>query len=134
VVLVMHQLLVMPSEPHALEWLDWTQDFVDNSGAVLALLRRYDHVRLSLHGHVHGNSLTTQHGIAFVSTAAAGEYPMHWREIIVSECEIELKTHVISAPALREKSRLRDSRAGRNDLKTGEGVANHVRLRICDVP
>ena len=52
---------------------------------MLRLLRQPPNVvRLCLHGHVHANTLTTRHGIAFVTNAAAGEYPMQWREVAVS--------------------------------------------------
>ncbi len=47
---------------------------------VVELLSRYPHVRLCLHGHVHGHSLTTRGGIVYVSTASASEYPLAWRE------------------------------------------------------
>ena len=67
-----------------------TQDFIDNREEVLALLARYDHVRLSLHGHVHANSIATRGGVVFVTTASAAEYPMHWREVSVYECEERL--------------------------------------------
>ena len=66
------------------------QDFIDNREEVLALLARYDHVRLSLHGHVHANSIATRGGVVFVTTASAAEYPMHWREVSVYECEERL--------------------------------------------
>ena len=47
---------------------------------MVELLSRYPHVRLCLHGHVHGHSLTTHDGIVYVSTASASEYPLAWRE------------------------------------------------------
>ena len=109
-----------------------SQDFIDNRLEVLKLLARYEHVRLSLHGHVHANSLTTQHGIVFVSTAAAGEFPMQWREVALHECEIRLATHTLRLPSLREKSRARETREGLNDLKLGPSFANSAVIRICD--
>eukprot|EP00316_Scyphosphaera_apsteinii_P008306 CAMPEP_0119332304 /NCGR_PEP_ID=MMETSP1333-20130426/82439_1 /TAXON_ID=418940 /ORGANISM="Scyphosphaera apsteinii, Strain RCC1455" /LENGTH=452 /DNA_ID=CAMNT_0007342101 /DNA_START=145 /DNA_END=1503 /DNA_ORIENTATION=- len=130
VILMMHQLLAMPASENA--WLDLQQDFIDNRAEVIALLSRYEHVRLSLHGHVHANSLTTQHGIAFVSTAAAGEYPMQWREVIVYPCDLKMTTHELDMPALLEKSKQRDNRAGRNAIKMGPAMANSVILRTCD--
>ena len=60
-------------------WLSWRGDFIDNRLEVLGLLARHTHVRLSLHGHVHANTLTTRHGVAFVTGAAASEYPMQVR-------------------------------------------------------
>jgi len=130
VILVLHQLLAMPATDAS--WLDEREDFVDNRAEVLALLARYEHVRLSLHGHVHANSLTTQNGIAFVSTAAAGEYPMQWREVSVYRCEVRLITHTLELPELREKSRHRDSRTGRNEIKLGPAIANSISLRTCE--
>ena len=99
------------------------QDFIDNREEVLALLARYDHVRLSLHGHVHANTLTTRHGIAFVTNAAAGEYPMQWREVHVLPCEVRLRAHELGLPQLLDKSRRRETR-GVNEGKAGREVAN----------
>ena len=56
---------------------------------------------------MHANTLTTRHGIAFVTNAAAGEYPMQWREVAVSPCELQIRTRSLQAPALLEKSRQR---------------------------
>ena len=138
VILVMHQLLVSPVDESEQEdesalpgWLGWRGDFIDNRGEVLALLARHSHVRLSFHGHVHANTLTTRHGVAFVSNAAVSEYPMQWREVTVLPCELQIRTRSIQAPVLREKSRLRDTRAGRNEIKVGTQLANAVSVRTC---
>ena len=88
-------------------------------------------MRLSLHAHVHANSLTTQNGVPFISTAAAGEYPMQWREVSVYPCEVRIATHDIEAAALRDRSSQRDTRDGRNDIKLGPRVANTITLRTC---
>ena len=53
-------------------------------------------MRLSLHGHVHANTLATQHGIAFASGASAGEFPMQWREVHVLPCEVRLRAHELA--------------------------------------
>ena len=107
------------------------QDFIDNREEVLALLARYDHVRLSLHGHVHANSIATRGGVVFVTTASAAEYPMHWREVRVRPCEVELRTHALDLPEVLQKSRERDTRNGRNAAKLGEPLANNLLLRTC---
>ena len=112
-------------------WLGWRGDFIDNRVEVLGLLARHSHVRLSFHGHVHANTLTTRHGVAFVTSAAASEYPMQWREVSVRPCELQIHARSIDAPALREKSRLRDTRAGRNEIKVGTPRANAVSIRTC---
>ena len=88
-------------------------------------------MRLSFHGHVHANTLTTRHGVAFVTSAAASEYPMQWREVSVRPCELQIHARSIDAPALREKSRLRDTRVGRNEIKAGTPRANAVSIRTC---
>lgn len=100
---------------------------------VLAILRRFAHVRLSLHGHVHANSLTARAGIAFVSTASADEYPMQWREVIVRQCEIELRMHSLVLPGLLDESARREAGrgAGRNEAKRGGPMDNNVILRTC---
>lgn len=128
VILVMHQLLVQPPGDG---WVDPTQDFIDNREEVLALLARYDHVRLSLHGHVHANSIATRGGVVFVTTASAAEYPMHWREVSVYECEVRLTTHAVDAPLQRVRSRDADPRLGRNDIKLGPSLANYVVINTC---
>ncbi|KAL1523866.1 hypothetical protein AB1Y20_018785 [Prymnesium parvum] len=133
VILVMHQLLVEPVNAvgATVDWIIAAEDLVDNRDQVLEVLSRYHHIVLSLHGHVHANSLATRHGIAFISTASAGEYPMHWREIQVRACEIELRTRALNLPALLEKSRGRDNRENRNPAKLGESLANNLLIRTC---
>ena len=138
VLLVAHQLLVQPRDTsgRVVSWLMLPDDMVENANQVLNMLRRYPHVRLSLHGHVHANSLTTHGGIAFVSTASADEYPMHWREVIVRECEVEMRTHALPvAPAMLEKSRQREAGRGdpdvRNRAKVGGALENHLLLSLC---
>ena len=131
----MHQLLVEPVDEYggggAPEWLDRRGDLVDNAAEVLALIARHPHVRLSFHGHVHANTLTVRGPTAFVSLASAGEWPMQWREARLFGCEAELRTHQLAMPALLERSRLRDTRGGRNAAKLGDALDNAVRLRWC---
>ena len=103
---------------------------------VLNLLSRYPHVRLSLHGHVHANSLTTHGGIAFVTTSSASEYPMQWREVIVRECEIEMRTRALPVPSdTLAMSRRRETGRGdpdeRNRAKVGGALENHLLLSVC---
>ena len=98
---------------------------------MLEVLSHYRHVALSLHGHVHANSMTTRRGVVFVSTAATGEYPMHWREVRVRSCEVELRTRALNLPHLLEKSRGRDTRHNRNPAKLGDALANNLLLRTC---
>ena len=135
VALLMHQLLVEPVDEYggggAPEWLDRRGDLVDNAAEVLALIARHPHVRLSFHGHVHANTLTVRGPTAFVSLASAGEWPMQWREARLFGCEAELRTHQLAMPALLERSRLRDTRGGRNAAKLGDALDNAVRLRWC---
>jgi 3',5'-cyclic AMP phosphodiesterase CpdA len=150
VILVMHQLLVDPSSgqptsgsamdghpsgapPPAGSWVEGMQDFVSNRAEVLSLLFKFNHVRLSLHGHVHANSVVTRHGVRFVTTASAIEFPMHWREVEVHQCELRLTTHAVNVPRQRDRSRQADRREGRNDLKLGSADANSVVIRTCDL-
>ena len=49
----------------------------------------------------------------------------------VRPCELQMRARSIDAPALREKSRLRDTRAGRNEIKAGTPRANAVSIRTC---
>lgn len=125
VLLVMHQLLVEPlgGDGALPRFLDRRQDFVDNRLEVLAVLEQHGNVRLSLHGHVHANSLTVQHGIVFASSASIGEFPMQWREVHVLPCEIRLRARPLGMPALLEKSARRETR-GVNDGKEGRDSAN----------
>lgn len=148
VILVMHQLLVDPSAgqptdgsthrgqtgdgPPGGSWIESTQDFILNRAEVLSLLSNFDNVRLSLHGHVHANSIVTRRGVAFVTTASPIEFPMHWREVTVHECELRLTTHAIDVPRQRDKSRQADRRGGRNGFKLGPAAANSVVIRTCD--
>ena len=133
VALISHQLLVEPTTPGAAgrlpPFLSLQQDFVDNRHEVLRLLKKHPHVRLSLHAHVHANTLTMRHGIVFASSAAASEYPMQWREVHVLPCEIRLRTRPLHLPLLLDKSARRESRGGQggadvNAAKAGRGVAD----------
>ena len=133
VALISHQLLVEPTTPGAAgrlpAFLSLQQDFVDNRHEVLRLLKKHPHVRLSLHAHVHANTLTMRHGIVFASSAAASEYPMQWREVHVLPCEIRLRTRPLHLPLLLDKSARRESRGGQggadvNAAKAGRGVAD----------
>ena len=141
VILVVHQLLVAPlpdlqvpfpssSSTELPAWLDWRADFVDNREEVLELLARHSHVRVSFHGHVHANTEARRHGITFVSSAAVGEYPMTWREVAIYPCEMVISIRTLGAPLdLLEKSRLRDTRAGRNEIKVGGSTVTKVPLQ-----
>ncbi len=133
VILIGHQLLVAPAtaEGRLASWYQPPDDMVDNAERVLALLRRYPHVHLSLHGHVHANSLTTRGGVAFVSTSSAVEYPMQWREVIVRECEIELRSRQLRLPAVLDESVRRESRKWRNQAKSGDTADNLLTIRTC---
>ena len=131
VIIIAHQLFVHPtgSSGDVHTWFVPQYDLVENAHEVVAVLRRHaPRVRLSLHGHVHANSLTTRGGVPFVTTSAASEYPMMWREVIVRRCELELRTHALELPELLDKSARRDTR-GVNDAKRGGDAENHIVLR-----
>jgi len=122
VALISHQLLVEPTTPGAAgrlpPFLSLQQDFVDNRHEVLRLLKKHPHVRLSLHAHVHANSLTMRRGVPFVTSASASEYPMTWREVIVRRCgELELRSHQLAvSKETLDASAQRDTR-GFNEAK-----------------
>ena len=135
VILVTHQLLVKPTDRSGriASWLQLPDDMIENADEVLDVLRRFSHVRLSLHGHVHANSLTTRNGIVFVTTAAASEYPMQWREVIVRPCELELRTRSLTVPPeLLDRSARREAGrgVGRNEAKRGLAADNHAIVRF----
>lgn len=75
-----------------------------------------------------------QDGVAFVSTSSVGEYPMHWREVSIYPCKLRLTTHPLGDSALLEKSRRRESRRGRNQIKVGSAFANDVIVHTCPAP
>jgi hypothetical protein len=131
VIIIAHQLLVVPTDANnnAVPWFTASQDLIDNADEVLAVFGRFSHVRLSLHGHVHANSVTTRGGIPFVTTASADEYPMAWREIIVRKCEIELRMRHLTLPTLRDMSATRETR-GINAAKLGGLTENNVVLPL----
>ena len=131
VILIIHQLLVPPTDASGAvhRWFVPQYDLVENAAEVLSVIRQHaPRVQLSLSGHVHANSLTTRYGVPFVTTSSASEYPMMWREVIVRRCAIELRTHSLDLPDLRDKSAKRDTR-GVNDAKLGGVAENHVVLR-----
>ena len=125
------------SRARALRLVVWVNAFTPRvrPPQVLALLRRFSHVRLSFHGHVHANSVTVRAGVAFVTTASVDEYPMTWREVLVRRCEVELRTHTLQLAHLIEKSAQREAGRGdpdsRNAAKRGAQADNNVIVRFC---
>ena len=113
------------------DWLEGEVDMIADRHMVLAIIGRFPHVRLSMHGHVHANSITLRGGVAYVTSAALTEYPMQWQEIRVSDCEIELRTHQLVLPAALHASQILETRAGRNLAKKGRASANHVVIEAC---
>lgn len=100
-------------------------DMIDNRHEVLQLLSRYPHVvRFALHGHIHANTLTTWHGIDFITLAATTEYPMQWFELALGECTASLVARPLGLSGLRAESHVRDNRPWRNELKRGRLVRN----------
>ena len=131
VILIIHQLLVHPTDQQGRvhKWFVPQYDLVQNAHDVLAVLRRHAPiVKLALHGHVHAHSLTHRHGMPFVTTSSASEYPMMWREVIVRPCEVELRTHQLELPILLDKSAKRDTR-GVNEGKIGGTEENRYVVR-----
>ena len=129
VALLMHQLLVEPVDEYggggAPEWLDRPRRprrqrrrgarahrAPPARAAVLPRARAREHAD------------GARPHCAFVSLASAGEWPMQWREARLFGCEAELRTHQLAMPALLERSRLRDTRGGRNAAKLGDALDN----------
>jgi hypothetical protein len=127
------QLLVEPRDvdDNIVGWLEGEVDMIADRSQVLSVLGRFDHVRLSLHGHVHANSITTRNGIVYATIASPLEYPMQWREVRVSKCQVELRAHTLAVPEASRRSRELETRLGRNDAKKGSDLANHVVIEIC---
>ena len=153
VVLCMHQLLIDPStaaevddderrrrrgkssagvgsswlHPVADEGPSWIAqgDMVRNRAEVLHVLARYSRVvRLSLHGHVHANTVTRWRGIPFVTLSSTTEWPMQWHSLQLEPCgAYTLHQHDLKLPAaVREESRARDTRPSRNRIKLGSAA------------
>jgi len=160
VVLCMHQLLVDPTDASlardgarsrrkrggstaragALEpsfeeasgpsWIG-SGDMIDNRGEVLEVIARYPGVvRLSLHGHVHANTLVRAHGVAFVTLSSTTEYPMQWHELQLDACEARLLQRPLELPDERRLSERRDTRPGRNRIKLGLASASAMGGRV----
>ncbi len=132
VALIAHQLLAMPSSGGG--WIIPRQDFIKNRRQVMSMLASYSHVKLSLHGHVHANTVAKEAGIYFVTSASASEYPMHWHEVTLGECAVAIKTHALKLNRLRMLSRGRDTRRWRNEIKMGFGrnhKENVLKLNVC---
>jgi hypothetical protein len=127
------QLLVEPEDENGspVGWLEGEVDMVADRHLVLAVLNRFSHVRLSLHGHVHANSLTTRDGVVYITSASPLEYPMQWREVRVSRCQVEVRAHALSVPDALRRSRVLETRDGRNDAKKGRAIANNVVIDTC---
>ena len=91
---------------------------------VLRLLKKHPHVRLSLHAHVHANTLTVRHGVVFASSASAAEFPMQWREVHVLPCEVRLRARSLGLPLLLDKSARRESRGGNSGAEVNVAKAS----------
>jgi 3',5'-cyclic AMP phosphodiesterase CpdA len=145
VVLLMHQLLMDPTGPAAMlrnsarrgkrtpnvlapeveveeagsNWIGFG-DMIDNRKEVLALITRFPGVvRLSLHGHVHANTLVHAYGVAFATLSSTSEYPMQWHELQLDACEARLLQRPLDLAEERRLSALRDTRPGHNRVKLG---------------
>ena len=145
VVLFMHQLLVDPTGPAAMlrnsarrgkrtpnvlapeveveeagsNWIGFG-DMIDNRKEVLALITRFPGVvRLSLHGHVHANTLVHAYGVAFATLSSTSEYPMQWHELQLDACEARLLQRPLDLAEERRLSSIRDTRPGHNRVKLG---------------
>ena len=145
VVLLMHQLLMDPTAPAAMlrnsarrgkrtpnvlapeveveeagsSWIGFG-DMIDNRKEVLALINRFPGVvRLSLHGHVHANTLVHAYGVAFATLSSTSEYPMQWHELQLDACEARLLQRPLDLAEERRLSSLRDTRPGHNRVKLG---------------
>ena len=153
VVLMMHQLLVDPTEPRfpsksqrkgsRAAWADggmlepvagpdWiaTGDMIDNRQEVLELLARHPGVvKLSLHGHVHANTLAHASGVTFATLSSTSEYPMQWHELQLDECEARLLQRPLALPDERRLSENRDTRLGRNRIKLGLASPDATTMR-----
>ena len=96
-------------------------------------------VALSLHGHVHANTLTWWHGIPFVTLASTTEYPLQWHELRLWPCVAKptaaaaavplppsrgllLLQRPLLLPLLRAESARRDTRPNRNRIKRGDAT------------
>ena len=100
-------------------------DMVKNRAEVLRVLGRYSRVvRLSLHGHVHANTVTRWRGIPFVTLSSTTEWPLQWHSLQLEACgAFTLQQHDLNlADAVREESRARDTRPGRNRIKLGSAA------------
>ena len=147
VVLLMHQLLMDPTGPAAMlrtsarrgkrtpnvlapeveveeagsNWIGFG-DMIDNRKEVLALITRFPGVvRLSLHGHVHANTLVHAYGVAFATLSSTSEYPMQWHELQLDAdaCEARILSFDLDLAEERRLSALRDTRPGHNRVKLG---------------
>lgn len=109
-------------DPASFQGPSWiaSGDMVDNHIQVLEVLSRYPGVvRLSLHGHVHANTLVSWKGIDFLTLASTSEYPMQWFELHLRECDAQLTARHLALPHLRDESEKRDNRPMRNAIKRG---------------
>ena len=96
-------------------------DLIRNRAEVLRVLSNHTRtVKLSVHGHVHANTITRWRGIPFVTLAATTEWPMQWHELQLAPCALKLVQHDLRLPpATRVESMRRDTRPNRNNIKLG---------------
>ena len=111
-------------------------DLIYNGHEVIALLGRYPHVTLSLHGHVHANTATTMrlaggHELTLMSLASTTEYPLQWHEVTLRPCALELRHRPIDAPELANASLLRENRPGFARVKNQSAADPGLYIRTC---
>lgn len=133
VIIGMHQLLVPPV---GMGPIGEAGDLIDNGHEVIALLGRYPHVTLSLHGHVHANTATTMrlaggHELTLMSLASTTEYPLQWHEVTLRPCALELRHRPIDAPELANASLLRENRPGFARVKNQSAADPGLYIRTC---
>ncbi len=77
---------------------------LDNGPLLMHILRRYPQVRAIFSGHVHMHYILTQSNVTQVVTGALPEYPVEYREVLVHNTHLEIKTRGLSNPEFARRS------------------------------
>ncbi len=77
---------------------------LENGELLMNVLSKYPQVKALFCGHVHTNSITWRHDIVQISTSALPEYPVEFREVLVYQDRMEVKTRGLSDPSFAQKT------------------------------
>ncbi len=77
---------------------------LENGGDIIAIMKRHPQVKAYVSGHVHMHFVETVEGVTHIATGALPEYPTEFREYLVHDDRIEVRTMGLSDTSFAARS------------------------------